>query len=519
MLYLGPDDADLLETQRLIHQILRPDSRRKVKLAWWKETEKSNVRPAPVEVGSRFSLLDRNQQWSRWCIPATKSPSKRIKQKDRTPPSTSSAGLSAQSLHSKPEFDTVKSFFGAPDDTSYKLYNSITPCWRPEIEYHDSVKFGQVLFPTDKTSIVGNKLEERYQKSKTNNPARKKRPLVMRDVGFQSSKIRREFVALVPGLVRSLESLGSLDKSEEFLLLRLSPSSKNLSLPVPVEALPDLEIRISLDSASNTISIKDARLLNRREMDFMQPQNVVDLHFIRNQCVYAKEDNIDPRIVSFVEDSSFDIWGTEPFKMPLGLSLSIPALAIQPHAGFDPTAYQTLLVDYISLRLEHTSSLSIPYETSDSWPTLTYTTIEAGPIGGRRDELSLHNLRFASEQLPLTDPESSPASIEDEFLSDNDHTSILFHKLASLADTIEHGDARRDGKPRLRMPELRRWRRVKKNTVRKIEYPTARDGQGYLPPVNETVRRVVSDRLARPIGADGGRGIAAREEVAVSDGV
>lgn len=489
MLYLGPDDVDLLETQRLVHQILRPASTEKLELAWSRETGTSNVSPAPVEVGSRFSLLDRNQQWSRWCT-------RRMKEKDGTLPSSPSVGLATQGLHGKLAFDTVKSFFEAPDDTSYKLCNNITPCWIPEIEYHDSVKFGQVLFPTSKANTVADKLEPNRQR-RTKKTEKKSRPIDIRNVGRQSLEIHREFLPLVPGLVRSLESLKSLGKSEEFLLLRLSPSSKNLSLPVPVGALPDLEIRISFDSESNTTSIKDARLLNRKEMDFLQPQNPVDLRFVRNQSVYAKDDNIDPRIVSFVQDSRFDIWGAERFEMPLGLSLPIPSLAIQPHAGFDPTAYQTLLVDYISLRLEHTSSLTIPYQEPDSWPTLTYTNIEAGPIGGRRDELSLHNLRFASKQLPLTDSKKDHL-IDNEALSDNDHTSILFHKIASLVENIEHVGAEKSDKPRLRMPKVRRWRRIKPRVVRKIEYPKARDGPGYLQPVNETVRRVMADLLVRP---------------------
>ncbi|CAD6569113.1 MAG: hypothetical protein ASARMPRED_002413 [Alectoria sarmentosa] len=499
--YIGPDDADLLETRRLIDQILRPGSAQNHKLAWSKGGKPNNATPAPVEGGSRLSLVDRSQQWSRWCNPQIGVSPLRKKEKERSPPSSASADPAAQIVHGKLAFDTVKSFFEAPDDTSYRLCNNVSPYWTSEIEYHDSVKLGQVLFPAEKASLVAVGLENKVrQRSKT---GQKTRQIDTRTIGFKSLRIPRVFLPLIPGLLRSLESIGPLKKSEEFLQIRLSPSSKNVSLPVPVEALPNLEIRISFDYDTKTTSIKDVRLVTAKEKDFLQPQNVVDLRFTRKQCVYAKEDRIDPRILSFVQNSTLDLWGEENLKTPPGLSLSIPALAIQSHNGFTPESNPTLLVDYTSFGLEHRTFLTMAYKDPDSWPTLTYTNIEAGRIGGKRDELSLQNLRFASKQLPLTDPGSSAVSIDEESLSNDDHTSILFHKTASLIEGIERAGKEPSGKG-LAMPEFKRWRR-RASTFRKIDYleGLANNRPGYLAPVNETVRRVVSDRMARPVAVGG----------------
>lgn len=406
-------------------------------------------------------------------------------------------------MHGKLAFDTVKSFFEAPDDTSYKLCNNVTPYWTPEIEYHDSVKLGQVLFPTNNARSIADRLE-RKRSRRTNETGRKPRPIETKEIGIKSLRTPREFLPLVPGLVRSLESFGSLGKSEEFWNIRLSPSSKNVSLPVPIKALPDLEIRISLDHDNMNTSIKDVRLVIGKEMDFLQPQNVVDLCFVRKQFVYAKQDNLDPRIASFVQDSNLDPGGTERVKTSLGLSLSIPALAIQSHKGFDPKSYETLLVDYTSFGIEHRSSLTMPYGEPDSWPTLAYTNIEAGPIGGSRDEICLQNLRFASKQLPPTDPASSAVSIDEESLSDEDHTSILFQKSASLIESIEQA-GKEGGTHGLAMPELSRFRRRFGAKVRKVDplKGMAEHRPGYVPPVNDTVRRVVVDRTARPVWLSG----------------
>lgn len=458
----------------------------------------NNVTPAPVDVGSRLPLVDRNQQWSRWCCTQTENSTWEKKGKDEVPLSSLLPASATQPMQDTVAFNTVKSFFQAPDDTSYKLCSNDTPYWTSEIEYHDSVKFGQVLFPA---KMAGPILDTLERKRRAKNTGRNVRPIHTRDIALKSMKQPRAFVPLVHGLVRSLESLGSLEKSEEFWKIRLSPSSKNVSLPVPVEALPDLEIRIFVDRDERTTSIKDVRLVHGKEKDYLQPQNIVDLRFIRRQCVYAKDDSIDPRIASFVQNSNFDIWGTEQIKTPLGLSLSIPALALQPHKGFDPTSHQTLLVDYISFGLEHTSLLTMPYQEPDSWPTLTYTSVEAGRIGGRRDELSLHNLRFASKQLAPADPDSSSVSVDDESLSLDEHTSIFFQKTASLIKSIELAGTGQSDKPvdrgkspvkGLSMPEVRRWRRIKKKPFRRVEYPKASSRPGYLPPVNETVRRVVA---------------------------
>ena len=409
---------------------------------------------------------------------------------DGKPLYRSSTSETTRAMYGRLALETVKSFFVKPDDTSYKACSTNTPYWTQEIEYHDSVTFGQVLFPGKKKQIFDQKMYK----------------IEMRDMGKKPWKKylgdHREFAPLVPGLLHTLESIRPLKKSEEYLQVRLFPSSKNTSLPVPVEALPDLEIRIDFDDKKKTVSIKDVRLVTRIEKDYLQPRNVVDLRFIRKQCVYANA-KVDPCLTAFVGNSNLNIWGTERLSTPLGLSLSIPALAVQSHHGFDPKAHESLLVEYASLGLEHRSSLMFLYQDSDSWPTLSYTNVEAGRIGGRRDELSLHSHRFVSEQqqqqqqpsTTSTDRDHSSSSApnvdtETETLSEDDHAAIFFHKTAALLKSIEQSG--REGGIGLTMPplpEVKRWRMTKSNR------PYAASEE--VEPVNGIVRRYVSDRYVR----------------------
>lgn len=502
-----------------MHQILGPASTNYSKLAC-STLKLPDVVPIPVDVGTRLSVLVRNQHWSRWCQ------TQKMGGREEDEPHLSrllEEGPAMQAMHGKLAFDTVKAFFQAPDDSSYTLCSNDYPYWKSEIEYYDSAKLGLVLLPTKMAGTLSSALEQvRGGKTGLNHKRKKTDPIMKairtKDITLKCSDQPREFVHLVPGLVRSLTNLGSRKTSEEFLQIRLSPSAKNLSLPVPVAALPDLEIRVSFDQENRTTSIKDVRLVNAREKDFLQPQNIVDLRFTRKQCVYAKDGSIDPSITSFVRDSNLDIWGTERLKTPLGLSLSIPALAIKPHKNFDPTVHESLLVDYTSFGLEHKSSLTMPYREPDSWPTVTYTKVEAGRIGGRRDELSLHNLRFASKPIPplpqptITSdpahPDPVPVPVRNETLSNEDHTDILLQKTASLIAEIElvgsnkgaqsatsrHGFAHRLDQ------EVRRWRLVKDvgdmPRMRKIPDKS----EGVASPGAEAVRRRrgLVDHLVKP---------------------
>lgn len=503
----------------MTHQILRPASTQTSKLAWSNGDESSDTCPVPVIVGSKLPMLDRNQEWSRWCSPHTRGQATEQQANDRSPSSSSLASPAAQAVPGKLAFETVKSFFGTPDNASYKPCRTNTPYWKSEIEYHDSAKFGQVLFHTNWASSLANVLRSPQKQRRAGTITK---AINNRSVGFRSSRQPREFVPLVPGLVHSLESLGALDKSEEFIRIRLSPSPKNMSLPVPVKALPDLEITISLAEKNETNSIKDVRLVIRKEKDFLQPQRIVDLRFIREQRVYANDNNIDPQILSFVQNSHFNISGTEHLKTPLGLSVSIPTLAIQPHKDY-PANYDTLLVDYTSLALEHRSSLTMSYQEPDSWPTLTCTNIEAGPIGGRRDELSLHNVRFTSNPLLPTDPNpSSPITIDTKPLSDDDHTSILFQKTAAVIKSIEQSSRNKRDKSSLRMPKLqvKRWRRKMTNRVRKVgvlevrrqevgkdDASTEKDTSAseHVLPVDENIGGDINDQSVRPVESEGER--------------
>ena len=506
-----------------MYQILRPGCSHTTKLAWSKDNETSKAGLVPVHVGNKMSLLDRNQEWSRWCNPHNGNQVERKEKIDEVPLSSllATPETQAKKLHGASGVDAAKSFFAMPDDAIYKNCKPPASFWASEIEYHDSVTFGQILFPTKLASSIADAI----RKSKNNTKAGGNiKPIGNREIGLILMKQPREFVPLVPGLVHSLGSFQSPKERDDFVEIRLSPSPKNLSLPVPVSALPDLEIRVSIDDESKATSIKDVRLVNRLEKDFLQPHRIVDLRFIREQHVYAGNDDIDPCITAFVQNSELNLLGTERLKTPAGLSLSIPSLAVYPHKDFAPKNYDTLLVDYTSLGLEVRSSVTVPYQESNSWPTLTYTSIEAGRVGGRRDELSLNRVRFTSDSPPINDMEFDPAALGGDTpssLYNAFHTSVLFRKTAALIDTVEAMGGKNGGAARspsssssssssfadsvsssLEMPdELNHVRRVTRRKVRKVEFGSKDEND-----LDNRIRKVVRDLLSRRVKARDGEG-------------
>lgn len=412
--YLGPDDEDLEDARRLISQILRIKPAKERRLLIGAAIRQSRDLLVPIDVGTGLSLTERSQQWSRWCSRSTRQ----VDLKSQREGAAVRLNTLENPLDRKAVVRALSQFFAAPVD-KYENPKEMISHWVSNISYWDSALLGQVLFPT-----LGPK---RATKS---------------DSGLQPklAEWRREFVTLVPGLVRSLESFGleTTDPTawdEEFLLIRLIPSFKT-SLPVPLEVVPELEIRIFFDESSKTTSIRDVRLVRRKELDLLLPQNIMDLRFIRRACVYSRKGGLDAQIKQFVQDSNLDIWGTGRLRTPTSLTISIPPHSLGPISdGRSSEGFEREQVEYTFASLEHRCEIGVPFHQPGSWADLTYTSIEAGKIGGRRDELGLKQPRRmkSAHQIDEDDSHDDEAIIDDE-----QHSASLLRKANALINNIEN---------------------------------------------------------------------------------
>ena len=417
--YIGPEDEDLENARRMINQIVRPRNRN-TSLPFAKESTVLSNRPirptkdvlTPVAVGNALPMIDRAKRWSRWCSPSirTSAPS-RNGMKPTTRLDTLTDPLDQQQV-----MRALRSFY-ALSKKPYTVAEEAKKHWKSNKTYWDSAYLGQVLFP-----MPTSKIKKSYQ------------PRI--------GQSDRTFVSLVPGMANALGHLGTPrlegnPSQEEYILVRLTPSFKNV-IPFPLTTLPDLEIHITLDETDRKVSVRDARLSYRNAMDLLLPSNTMDICFERRTCVYSRENKLDRRIQSFVDKSNFDIWGDNRLKTPAGLSLNIPAHSLRVlNDGRKTDGFEQYLIDYLFASLEHRSEIRIPFRRPESWADLTYTSIEGGKIGGRRDEVCL--------KQPCGMKMSSEKPVVYQAVENERHSASLLKKAKALINIIEHPE-RQQGK-------------------------------------------------------------------------
>lgn len=371
--------------------------------------------------------MSKDQQWSRWCSPD-------IRQNDlenRKPSSIAPLNTLASPLNYDQAAANSLTRFFAPPEEEHEVEGRNSPYWQSQVSHLDSAVLGQVLFPTAAAEQKAASIQAKAKGAKDER------------IRGKLGQWRREFVTQVPGVLRLFEPLGAVDPgpnlgSEEYLHIRLTPSFKNTSLPIPIEVLPDLEIQISLDNDSRTASVRFARLTHNKQVDLLLPQNTVDLRFSRQTCVYWQRGSLDPRIQQFVQDSNLDIWGTERIRTPTEVTLEIPLHAMRSHtlpAEENPTP---ILAEYTFTNLEHHSELCIPFRERDSRTDLTYTSIEAGKIGGRRDELALRHRGDPGQKTADLNKADDTASIAQSAVFDKANSASLLRKANALINTIEN---------------------------------------------------------------------------------
>ena len=445
----------------------------------------------PIDVGNALSLTDRSQPWSRWCSRSIRGVDLNSNRLEATP----RLHTQENPLDNEDTAHALRQFFAIPEDF-YEVALETRPYWQSNITYWDSTMLGQVIFPTPVSKTEG--FQPRLQKT------------------------RREFVTQVPGLVSSLESIGKNDPTtkvwnEEFVLIRLTPSSKN-ALPVPLELAPDLEIRIAFDENSKTASIHDVRLVRRNELDVLLPQNTMDTRFVRRTCVYSRKSALDPSITRFIQSSNLDIWGTGRLKTPTNLHLLIPPHSIGPTS--DGSNIRRLRqfkhhhVEYTFASLDHRTEIRIPFrQQPGERADLTYTSIEAGKIGGRRDELCIQqptkpkkiyevDFEDVSDHHYKEDGDHVDATVNDG--DDEHHSASLLRKANALIYSIENpilqnGAERKGygvGKAQARINKAR----AREEEVRMAERARAKAKVGTEMRVGGRLRKVPTTKVRRTEG-------------------
>ena len=359
--YLGPGDGDLEDVRRLISQALEADASKETEVQMVETSGADKASLIPVEVGTGLPLNERSTEWSRW------------RSKLKRSSGAMKADTHAVRYEKLPQviWSSYKFLYGktqAKKSTASDDQGLFESHWEKSVRHHTSTVLGQVLYPATSSASVEN---------------------------FQKIKSPREFLTIVPRLHEFLGELQSRNlKQKRELFIRLTPSRWSSSQTVSTNDLPDLDIRVAIDTENRMVKLDSVKLVvSERQSDCLFPDEVMDLRFAAESYLSAGK-SVDQRIHDFVEASNLNIWGEDRLKTPASLQLSIPPHAIRPRRG-PPSLSQTpgseTNVDYVFAGLSHRSSFQVEYLEYN----LEYSIIEAGRTGGRRDEFRLHLPEFA----------------------------------------------------------------------------------------------------------------------------
>ena len=209
---------------------------------------------------------------------------------------------------------------------------------------------------------------------------------------------RRTLITKVPAILPTLENLISVTPDTvNQLRISLRPSGIFGKKSTDPQNLPNLELRIGLDEKERQFRLASASLIRKTfTSDLLLPTEAADLRFHAQSAVPGLNDT-NPAITKFIEESNLNVWGDERLRTPARMRLAIPLHACSLPNDVSLTSGEgghTVEVEYHFSKLEHWSSMRMMYQ---GFP-LTYSTVEGGKTGGRREELRLTTALFPVEE-------------------------------------------------------------------------------------------------------------------------
>ena len=394
--YLGPNQSNLEDARRLILQSMTPVSSRESQVIYCASLAIQPIQK-PVETGLALPWAQRTSPLARWTIPL------KTKNKEFSPGATPYNVMAKNDLAiGSKSMNIVKKFLNSPwkQFASAEKSSSTSRSWESTIDHCAFASIGQVLYTANNSTIqIVNKQETQKHKLAK---------------GFQQSMLSSSRV-LHTAVPETLSMLGSMTlqvKSvEQELCIRLSPLQTFDSDRQAVNSFPDILISITIDEESKTTSLRMVRLMiEEKNLDLLLPGCAVDVRFHSQSSLYGGVIP-DRHIMQFIKDSNLDVWGQNRLQTPARLKLQLPTcilplFRIKDQVTLDASPQNEISVEYSFTSLDHRSHIGMRYQGSD----LVYSTIEAGRMGGRRDELLIFAEAHGSKPLVSHNGDTSSAS-------------------------------------------------------------------------------------------------------------
>ena len=358
----------------------------------------------PVETNDDLPFHDRRSKWFRWrdiASPVRRTTSSEVEKPRYSFPSQGSKQMKAIST----------SLVSAWKNIDYvPRHDAFKEQWKPQPQTTIVAALGMICYaladvsPYDKLSMD---IKQKEQSEKQ---------LALNLLGQE----RRTLVTSVPGVLPTIEKLVSGTWTIKHCIKILLEPTEAFYARGRCTA-PSLELEIGLDDNARTTGLSRARLINNeRVTDLLLAKQGADLRFI-SQCWFEADlANIDPSILTFLANSSLEI-GKARLQTPPLLKLAVPFATCRPSkkAALDKNpknqtsgarkgssfaerrrskgtdAAQQVDVEYTLNSLSVISQVKALYEGFD----ISVSTIEAGKMGGRKQEVRIEAPGIANEEV------------------------------------------------------------------------------------------------------------------------
>ncbi|KAL8739103.1 MAG: hypothetical protein Q9181_000214 [Wetmoreana brouardii] len=364
--YLGNDPASLEETQRLLRQSLRPARATKTG-AFFGGTRAAiaSLTPAPVEASSSLPLTDRGMEWYRM----SSASNERINYGQNTaqPPANYRPTKALNDIRRHTQASNAFAFLDNDQRDDH--------FWHMSPLQESSVVLGRLLYPA--------------------------RTIAPKDAFLRKLAHHRVLATNVPGVRRYFEYCATKLLSKEELHVKFRAPNEIILRDSTLRDLPDLELRLVVLHQERKVMLESVRLiLEDNTADLLLPHEQADLRFVTQTYINAKADP-HPRILDFVKSSEFEDVSGDPLKTPRNLSIGIPRQLLARSPPSEEAVGSEILVDYSLASIERHSILhGRPAQPQGKKQfELAFSTIDAGPFGGQRQEVRFFDNR-ASEFVP-----------------------------------------------------------------------------------------------------------------------
>lgn len=358
---------------------------------------------------------------------------------------------------------------GAPEGTYTATKNNRNTYWGPHSFVELYANYGNVI----------------HKPPPTNNSLT---PVSLPGLLNHSGNASRTFLSVVPGFSPLLQYVVASTKFQrhfndekypDSLLFRFSPAPWDLEDPSSLEDFPDLGLRLQVGRDQGRARFQGMGMtIRERNIDVLLPRKAVDMRFVRREVLWTRDALVrSEEIRHYLTMINTNLSGGGAIRAPANLTLRIPAWTINNSDKYNSLpAEETehgkeFVKEFVFTGVEHRQM--VKFDLPDDQHRISYTSVEAGRVGGRRGELRLRLRKPAKNMEELYDqvPELVQGAFDFASLIDDAVHNRLPAPDVKIEKYVHHAPFKRV------MPDGRVEEPMLYNTIKEVEDEEVESGE------------------------------------------